>query len=116
MLLWIQNFNIKENRMMEFQKFIKENEKTLAKHAPKGWKYMGTYFYALMLGPYTGASFWECSVYADFDTYRNHDDPAWIKLVKQVMDFWTPGPAPAMILREVGDSKVIEPEKKPEKL
>ena len=56
-MLWIQNFNIKENRMREFQKFIKENEKTMAKHAPKGWKYMGTCFYALLLGSYTGASF-----------------------------------------------------------
>jgi hypothetical protein len=115
MLLWIQNFNIKENRMMEFQKFITDNERTLAKHAPKEWKYMGTYFYALMLGQYTGASFWECSVYADFDAWRNHDDPTWIKLVKQLMGFWTPEPTPATLLREVGDSKIIEPEKKPEK-
>jgi hypothetical protein len=114
-MLWIQNFNIKENRMRELQKFVKENEKTMAEHAPKGWKYMGTYFYALLLGSYTGASFWECSIYADFDVWRNHDDPTWLKLVEQIMDFWTPEPTPGMLLREVGDSKVIEPERKTEK-
>ena len=98
--------------MGEFQRFINENEKTMAKHTPKGWNYVGTYFYALMLGQYTGASFWECSVYADFDTWRNHDDATWLKLVNQIMDFYTPEPTPGLLLREVGESKVIEPEKK----
>ena len=74
-MLWIQNFNVKEYKMEECQKLIKENEKTLAKHAPKGWKYIGTYCYVLGFGPYCGAFLWECSNYADFDVWRNHDDP-----------------------------------------
>jgi len=49
-MLYIVNFNIKEYKLTEFQKFVKANEKTLAKHAPKGWKYMGTYFYVLGFG------------------------------------------------------------------
>jgi len=114
-VLWISNFNIKEYRMKEFQRFIKENEKTLAEHAPKGWKYMGTYFYVLGFGPYMGAIFWECSDYADFDTWRKHDDPTWLKLMEQSMEFGTPEPAPAWLLREAGDTRIHEPKKKPEK-
>jgi len=112
-MLWIMNFNLKEYKLKEFQKFIKENEKTIAEHAPKGWKYMGTYFYVLGFGPYHAATLWECSDYADFDTYRNHDDPTWLKLMKQSMEFGTPEPTPAWLLREAGDTKIAEPEKKP---
>ena len=112
-MLWIQNFNVKEYKMEECQKFIKENEKTLVKHAPKGWKYMGTYCYVLGFGPYCGAFFWECSNYADFDTWRNHDDPTWLKFSEQIMAFCTTEPTPAWLLREVGDTKIFEPKKKP---
>ena len=41
------NYNIKENKVKEFQEFVKKNEKTKAAHAPKGLKYLGTYFYVL---------------------------------------------------------------------
>jgi len=41
-MLYIYNYNLKEGKMEEFQKFIKENEKAIAKQAPKGWKYLGT--------------------------------------------------------------------------
>jgi len=114
-MLYIMNFNLKEYRHTELQKFIKENEKTLAEHAPKGWKYMGTYFYVLGFGPHNAAQFWECSDYADFDTDRKHDDPTWLELWKQITGFCTPEPTPAWLLREAGDTKIVEPEKKPEK-
>ena len=112
-MLWIINFNLKEYKTKEYQKFIKGNEKTIAEHAPKGWKYMGTYFYVLGFGPHTAAQFWEFSDYADFDILRNHDDPTWLKLMKQSMEFGTPEPSPAWLLREAGDTKITEPEKKP---
>jgi len=116
-MLYIMNFNLKEYRHTEFQKFIKENEKTLAEHAPKGWKYMGTYFYVLGFGPHNAAQFWECSDYADFDTARKHEDydPTWLELWKQMMEFLTPEPTPAWLLREAGDTKITGPEKKSEK-
>ena len=116
-MLYVMNFNLKEYKQKEFQKFIKENEKTLAKHAPKGWKYMGTYFYVLGFGPHYGACFWECSDYADFDTSRKHqdEDPTWSGLWEQILEFWTPEPTPAWLLREAGDTKITEPEKKTEK-
>jgi len=112
-MLWISNFNIKENRMEEFQKFIKENKKAIAKTAPNGWKYMGTYFYVLGFGPYTAAQIWEITDYADFDTFRNHEDPTWLKLLEQGMEFATPEPTPSWLLREAGDTKITEPKKKP---
>ncbi|MDH5389807.1 MAG: hypothetical protein OEX10_01450 [Candidatus Bathyarchaeota archaeon] len=64
---YIVNYNLKENKEKEFQKFIKENKKAIADHAPKGWKFMGVYFYVLGFGPCHAADFWECFDYADFD-------------------------------------------------
>jgi hypothetical protein len=112
-MLYIFNYNIKENRMKEFQKFIKGNEKAFAEHAPKGWKFMGTYFYVLGFGQYNAADLWEISDYADFDTLRNHDDPTWLRLVEQAMEFGTNEPTIAWLLREAGDTKITEPKKKP---
>ncbi len=112
-ILVVFNFNLKQYKATEYQKWIKENEKSMAEHAPKGWKYMGTYFYVLGFGPYTGATFWEISDYADFDSLRNHDDPIWIKLLEQSIEFGTPEPTPSWLLREAGDTIITEPKKKP---
>lgn len=112
-MLYIFNYNIKEGRSQEFQKFIKENENDIGKHAPKGWKFRGTYFYVLGFGPYSAADFWECSDYADFDTWRKHDDPIWVKLSIQAMDLCTNDPVRSWLLREAGDTKIFEPKKKP---
>jgi hypothetical protein len=110
-MLYIANGNLKENTAMAYQKFIKENEKALAEHAPKGWKYMGTYFYVLGFGPYTVAMLWEIADYADFDALRDHDDPTWVALFKQAMEFGAPGPVPSWLLREAGDTQITEPDK-----
>ena len=99
--------------MTEFQKFVKKNEKTLSKHAPKGWKFLGTYFYVLNFGPYHAADLWEISNYVDFDALRDHEDPTWLKLWQQTMEFTTTEPTPAWLLREAGDTKITEPKKKP---
>lgn len=112
-MLLIMNFNLKEYKATEFQKFIEENEKTFAEHAPKGWKYRGTYFYVLGFGLYTAAQFWAISDYADLDTLRNHDDPTWLKLIEESMEFGTPEPTPNWLLREAGDTIITEPKKKP---
>ena len=113
-MLYISNFNIKEYRTKEFQKFIKENEKILSEHVPKGWKYMGTYFYTAGFGPYVGAQLWEVSKYADFDNSLEYveKDPIALKVWEQMMDMMTPDPLPAWLLREAGDTKILEPKKK----
>jgi hypothetical protein len=97
--------------MKEFQKFIKENEKIKAKHAPKGWKYRGHYFYVLGFGPYHGFVIWEITDYADLDTLRDHDDPVFWDLMEKWLDFTTNDPTPGWLLREVGDTKLTEPKK-----
>ena len=112
-MLYLMNFNIKEGKNQEFQKFLKDNEKAIAKCAPKGWTYQGTYFYVLGFGSYSAVDLWECTNYADFDTWRNHDDPTWLRLGVESMEFATADPAPAWLLREAGDTKILEPKKKP---
>jgi hypothetical protein len=112
-MLWMQNYNIKEGRMKEYQKFVKENEKAIQEHAPKGWKFQGVYFYVLGFGLYHAAELWEISDYADFDAFRNHYDPTWLKLMEQGTEFTTTEPTPAWLLRQVADTKITEPKKKP---
>jgi hypothetical protein len=110
-LLRIMNFNIKENKVKEFQEFIKKNEKTKAAHAPKGWKYLGTYFYVLGFGPYHVAVMWEITDYADLDALRNHDDPIFWNIMEQFLDLTAHEPTPGWLLREVGDTQITEPKK-----
>lgn len=112
-MLYMINYNVKEGKMLEFQKFVKENEKTYREHAPKGWKFLGEYCYVLGFGPYHAVELWEISTYADFDTFRDHNDPTWMKLLEKSMEFQTTEPTPAWLLREVSDTKITEPKKKP---
>ena len=98
--------------MKELQKFVNEHEKTIAEHAPKGWKYMGTYCYVLGFGSYHVAVIWEISNYADLDALRNHDDPIFWKLMEQKLDFMTSEPTPSWLLRNVGDTLITEKEEK----
>jgi hypothetical protein len=112
-MLYMINYNVKEGKMLEFQKFVKENEKTYREHAPKGWKFLGEYCYVLGFGPCHSVELWEISTYADFDTFRGHNDPTWIKLIEKSMEFQTNEPTRAWLLREVSDTKITEPKKKP---
>jgi len=110
-MLWMQSFNLKEGRVKEFQAWIKKNEGLVQKHAPPGWKYRGTYAYVLGFGRYEAAQMWECDRYGDFDALREHDDETWIRLNEEAMDFGAPEPGEAVLLREIGDTRIIEPEK-----
>jgi hypothetical protein len=55
-MLYIANFNLKGGKLKAFQQWIKDHEKAYAEHAPKGWKYLGMYFYVCGFGPYHGAA------------------------------------------------------------
>ena len=107
-MLYITNFNVKEGRQKEFQMWVKKTEDLLQKHAPRGWTYRGTYAYVLGFGPHGGASIWECKTYSDFDAWREHNDETWIRLGEDFQDFLTNEPAESMLLREIGDTKIIE--------
>ena len=107
-MLRISNFNVKEQKVAELQKFIVENQETVAKHAPKGWKYLGTYFYVSGFGNYHGAVMWEITNYADLDAMRDHDDPIFWDLIRKKFSYWTNEPTPAWLLRKAGDTKITE--------
>jgi len=107
-VLRIYNFNVKEHKVKELQKFVQENQKTLAEHAPKGWKYLGTYFYVMGFGSYHGAVLWEITDYADLDIMRDHEDPIFWDLIEKKFSFLTNEPTPGWLLRKVGDAKITE--------
>ena len=107
-MLRISNFNVKEQKLKELQKFIIENQETVAKHAPKGWKYLGTYFYVSGFGKYHGAVMWEITNYADLDTMRDHDDPIFWDLIQKKFSYWTNEPTPSWLLRKAGDTIITE--------
>lgn len=112
-MLWIQSFNIKEGHLKDFQKWIKDNEKTMAAHLPPGWSYRGTYFYVLGFGRYGAAQILELSNYSDFDTWRKHNDPVFTSFAEKFSDFTTPNEGESVLLREAGDTIIVEPPKKP---
>jgi hypothetical protein len=113
-MLHIQSGNLKEGRAKEYQAWVSKNEGLLKEHAPPGWTYRGTYFYVLGFGRYHVAIIWECSRYGDFDASREHNDETWTRLNEEASDFFTPDPGEAMLLREISDTKIIEPPKSEE--
>jgi len=98
--------------MKELQKFVRENEKTIAEHAPKGWKYMGTYCYVHGFGPSHIALIWEISNYSDLDTLYEHDDQVFWKIFEQKMELLAPDPTPGWLLRKIGETRITEAEEK----
>ena len=113
-MLYMTSFNAKEGRARELQEWVNKNEDVIKKSAPRGWTYRGTYGYVLGFGRFGGAQLWECSKYGDFDTWREHNDPAWTRIGEQFQEFLTEDPGESILLREIGDVKIIEP-KKPKK-
>jgi hypothetical protein len=113
-MLYIQNFNLKEGRAIEFQTWMKKHEAELQKASPPGWKYRGTHAYVLGFGRYGGMVMWECSRYADFDSWREYNEPTWNRLNEEIQDFFTEDNPEAVLLREIGDTRILEP-KKPKK-
>jgi hypothetical protein len=114
-MLYMTSFNVKEGRGKEFQSWVKKNEDVLRKSAPRGWTYRGTYAYVLGFGRYGGAQLWECNKYGDFDAWREHDEPAWNRIGEEFEDFLNEIPGEAILLREMGDTRIIESSRKPKK-
>lgn len=114
-MLYMTSFNVKEGRNKEFQAWTKKNEDLFQKHAPKGWTYRGTYGYVLGFGRFGAALMWECSKYGDFDTFREHRDETWIRLGEEAGDFTSASEVESVLLREIGDVKIMEKAKIEEK-
>src|SRR5437764_1257194 len=107
-MLYMTSFSTKEGRLREFQDWVKKNEDVMQKSAPRGWTYRGTYGYVLGFGRYGGAQLWECNKYGDFDAWREHSDPGWTRIAEELDGFLSEQPGESVLLREMGDVKVIE--------
>ncbi len=109
-MLWMQSGNLKEGKWRAYQEWIQKNEDLFRKTAPTGWIYRGTYFYVLGFGRYSTSTMWECTTYGDFDTWREHTDETWLRLAEEAGAFFTDDIGESVLLREAGDTKIVEPE------
>lgn len=107
---WMQNFNLARGQMQNFQQWVVKNQDEWQKHAPPGWTYRGTYAYVLGFGKYHAATLWECSTYGDFDALREHQDEVWTRLSHEGIGFQTDEPGEGVLLRELSDTVILEPE------
>jgi hypothetical protein len=114
-VLWIQFGNVKEGRMKDFQEWSKKNETLMQKHMPPGWAYRGTYAAVLGFGKYDVATIFECRKYGDFDALREHREETWDRLYQEAVEFFMPGSGEAILLRELSDTKIMEPKKETKK-
>jgi hypothetical protein len=111
-MLYMTSGNLKEGMFGEYQAWLKKNAKQVQQHAPKGWKYKGTYGSVLGFGKYDVTDIWEIRNYGDFDKLRNHTDSVFNRLTAESLDFFTPGSGRAELLREMSDVVFVEPKKK----
>lgn len=109
-MLYITGADTKEGKAGELQEWVEENEDALAEHSPEGWTYRGSYFTVHNVGPFDAAVMWEIDNYADLDTAREHDDETYVELIREVQDFFIAGSTDTIILREAGDTRIVEPE------
>ncbi|HJW98456.1 MAG TPA: hypothetical protein VJ529_04935 [Candidatus Bathyarchaeia archaeon] len=110
-MLYLSNFKVKEGKFNQFQAWIKVNEKTLANLAQKvGWKYLGTFYYALGTGGQANGCFLhEFQKYGDIDKSRDlFGDPTDEKIGKALMDLLASDPMHDRILRPIGEAQVYK--------
>lgn len=109
-MLYITGGDLKEGRAGEFKEWVQENEEALAESAPDGWTYRGSYFAVHNMGPFDAGVMWEIEKYGDLDTAREHDDETQENLIREAQDFLMSGSGETIILREAGDTHIVEPE------
>jgi len=111
-MLYMTSGNLKEGMYGEYQTWVKKNAKLVQQHAPKGWRYKGTYGAVLGFGKDDVTDIWEIKDYGDFDKLRNHKDPVFDRLTAESMGFFMPGSGHSQLLREMSDVVIVEPKKK----
>jgi hypothetical protein len=109
-MFYVASHDLKEGRILEYQRWLKRNSKKLAEHAPPGWRYRGTYMAVLGFGTHDKTSVWELNRYADFDNLRTHDDATWARLTAEEAGFHVHGSGQAVLLRAAVDTMVLEPD------
>ena len=89
--------------------WTKKNENAMQKDGPPGWAYRGTHAAVLGFGKHDVATIWECSKYGDFDTLREYREETWDRLNQEAVNFFLPGSGEAILLRDLSDTKIMEP-------
>ena len=109
LLLW--SANLEKGRDLEFKKFVMKNLATYKKRVPPGCTLRGCYGATFNLGPNDVTWIWEFSKFKDLDSAREFSDPVIDKLSIEEFDFYVPGSANSVILRDVGEWSVLPPKK-----
>jgi len=107
-MLYMNSFNVKVGKQKEFQAWVKRNEDLFRKLAPEGWTYRGTYAYVYGFGRFGASMMWEINKYGDLDTARAYNDPNYVRLFEDMDDFTSEQPGESVLLREIGDTRIIE--------
>src|SRR5207249_10510893 len=100
-----------EGWLREFQDWVKKSEDVIKKSATRGWAYRGTYGYVLGVGRFAGGEMWECNRYGDFEAWREHNDPAWVRIAEEFQEFMTEDVGESVLLREMSDDRDFETKK-----
>lgn len=114
-MLLIWSANLEKGRDQEYKDFIVKNLETYGKRAPPGCTLKGVYGSTFNLGPWDVTWIWEFGKFADLDRVRDWSDPVIDNLAIEEFDFYVPGSANTMILREVKDWSLLPPKKKKRK-
>jgi hypothetical protein len=104
----IENFVVKEGKFEEFQKWVKKNEGAFAAWGKKsGYKYLGTYYYAMGTGAQLhshGCFMFELSRYGDIDkSLTLFKDPEDERIARESLQFMEYTPTPTLLLRPFGE-------------
>jgi hypothetical protein len=99
-MLYMICYDLKGEEVTNYQAWLKKNAGKLAKRAPSGWKYRGTYFFVAGFGPHSCADLWEIVNNAAFDAWHAHRDPVFLKLQAESERFVADRPSTGFLLRE----------------
>jgi hypothetical protein len=104
---YVNRYNLEPMQATAFREWLLENATELAKHAPEGWTYLGTWFTVLGFGHYACETRWELDDYAALGS--GFGDEAFQKLFREWMAFTDQrDPGETYLLKSADDVSVFE--------
>lgn len=61
---YVLRYDVKPRSSTEFRQWLADNEENMARHAPEGWTYLGTWFTVRSFGDYTNETRWHIDDYS----------------------------------------------------
>lgn len=85
---YVQRYNLKPGKAGEYRQWLAEHAALLAKEAPPGWTYLGTWFTVHGLGQHQCETRWELTDYSALNPNFGTEayQAAWLK----IMDWFDP--------------------------